>query len=169
MRRIAIAVLIGAALAPVAGQAQEGAIGFVDYDRVIAESRVGQHNRQELESEAQKAGAELARMNEEARKLQDDLNRNAVTMSESEKLRHERDLRALGERFEQRKAEYAEDFEHHRNEVVGAMLQKIRESAGKIAQAENLDLVVNRAVAVSPRVDITAKVVRALDEAEPAK
>lgn len=169
MRRVALAVAIGAMLAPLAVQAQEGAIGFVDYDRVIAESRVGQHNRQELEAEAQKASAELARMNEEARKLQDDLNRNGVTMSESERVRRERDLRALGERFEQRKAESAEDFEHHRNELVGAMLERIRESAGKIAQAENLEVIVNHAVAVSPRVDITAKVVRALDEAEPAK
>jgi outer membrane protein len=139
-------------------------IGFVDFDRVFSESAVGKKSHQELEGEMARYNRDLEKMTLDARTLQEDLDRNAVTLSDSDKRGKERDIRALNSRFEQKKAEYTEDYEVRRREAVDGMVRRIQQAVEKIAAEEKLDVIVNRAVAVSQAADVTLQVIRKIDE-----
>ncbi len=139
-------------------------VGFVDFDRVFAESAVGKRSREGLETEMGRYNRELEGLTQEARKLQEELERNALTLSESDKFSRERDIRSLNSRFEQKKAEFSEDYEVRRREAVDAMVRRIQAAIEKIAKEDRFDLIVNRAVAVNKGADITEKVIRRVDE-----
>lgn len=145
------------------GQAQQPTIGFVDFDRVFSESKAGRESRQALDAEVNKINAELDRLTQQARSLQDEINRNAPTLSASERTQRERELVALNARFEQIKVTSGEDYEAHRQEAVNGMLRLIQRSVEKVAQEGRYDAVINRVVVVSPSADITEKVIRTLD------
>ena len=163
---LALALCAAAAPAPAQSPAAGAPIGFVDYDRVFAESRPGRRSREVLEADANRFSGELESLTRQARAIQEDLARNGVTLSEEDRRRREADIGTLNARFEQRKAQYAEDLEQLRREAVAAMVQRIRRAVERVAQADKFELVVNRAVAVNSAVDITDKVIRSLD-AEP--
>jgi outer membrane protein len=152
-----------ALLLPAAPAASQG-IAFVDFDRILAESEVGKQHKSELDAEAARYTRDLDRMQAEAKTLQDELARNSVTMSAAERSRKERELNALSTRFQQKKTEYSEDFEHNRKLALDAMVERIRRNVERIAKADKLDVVVNRAVAVGSGADITLKVIRAMDD-----
>jgi outer membrane protein len=157
------------AQSPAAAASAVAPVGFVDYDRVFAESRPGRRSREMLEADASRFTGELEGLTREARSIQEDVTRNALTMSEEDRRRRESDISSLNMRFEQRKSQYAEDLEQLRREAVAAMMQRIRVAVARIAQAENFELIVNRAVAVNSGVDITDKVIRSLDAEPEAK
>jgi outer membrane protein len=166
-RGLAAVVAVAACLAWGTGRAQEMQIGFVDVDRIFEESRSGQQSRSDLDGEAAGYNRRLEDITAEARKIQEELDKNALTMSEREREQRERRLADLKVQFERRKQEYAEEFEEHRQSAIRSLLQRVEQVVARIAQADQLDVVVGRAVAVGSRADITKKVIQAMDEAEP--
>jgi outer membrane protein len=167
----AIATALLAALALPAGSAWADGpqIGFVDMERVFAESRPGRLSKEALDVEAAGYSRELNGFVERARVLQDELTRNGLTLSGAERDRREREIRDLNAQFERKKSEYTEEWTHHRQEAFDALAKHVQGTVVKIAEAEKLEVVVSRAVAVNSSVDITAKIIRALDDAADSK
>jgi Skp family chaperone for outer membrane proteins len=159
LRKLAAGLLLAVLCTPAWSQ-----VGFVDFDRVFAESRLGREQKEKLDAEAARYSRELEQLSSQARTLEDDLTRNAVTMSAEERTRKDRDLRVLAQRFQQKKTEFSEEYEQFRKEAIDSMVGRIHRMVERIAKAEKIDLVVNRAVAVSLQTDLTAKVVKAIDE-----
>ncbi len=147
--------------------AQGREIGFVDVDRVFQESRAGQQSKSELDKEAAGYSRELEQVNETARKLQEDLDRNALTLSERDRAERQRRIGELKARFDRRKETFTEEFGQHRGQAIADMLKRVEKVVAKIAERDQLELVVNRAVTVDASIDITDKVIRGLDDTLP--
>ena len=65
-------------------------------------------------------------------------------------------------RFQRRQKELQEEIKVRQNEETSALLQKANKAIVQIAESENLDIVLQEAIAVSGRVDITEKVIKKL-------
>lgn len=94
--------------------------------------------------------------------MQTALEKDGVTLSDSDRQAKERDLAALTRDLQRKDRELREDFNRRRNEELSGMLEQINKAIKKLAESEKYDLILQDAVYRSPKVDITDKVLKAL-------
>ena len=159
-----IAVILAATLLPIAAgaSAAETKIGFVNTERVFREAAPAMKAQKKLEKEFAAREQELQKMAKQAKELQTHLEREGVTISESDRRNKERDLANLNRDFQRAQREFREDLNLRRNEELGAVHDRARKTIMEIAEKEKFDLVLEEAVYFSPRIDITDRVLKAL-------
>lgn len=84
-------------------------------------------------------------------------------MAEADKTRKERDLANMSREIQRAQREFREDLNQRKNEEFSAIHQKARKLIQEIADKEKYDLIVENVVYASPRVDITDRVMKALE------
>lgn len=94
--------------------------------------------------------------------LSDSLDKGGASLSPSERAHKQRDLAQLDTDFQLKQREFREDLNQRRNEELAAVLERANKVIKQIAEQQNYDLIVQEAVYVSPRIDITDKVLKAL-------
>ena len=134
MRILFAAVLAGFV---VAAGAAELKIGFVNTERVFREAAPAKRAQQVLE-------------------------RENVTMPESARRDKERKLADISRDFQRRQREIREDLNLRRNEELARVQERATRVINQIAEAEKFDLIIQEAVFASSRIDITEKVIKAL-------
>jgi outer membrane protein len=144
--------------------AAELKIGFLDAERINRESAPAIRASKELEKEFAPRMQELQRIERQLKEAQSAMEKDGMTMSESERGRKEQDLARLGRDFQRAQREYREDLNQRRNEKLGDLFQRANRVIQQIAEAEKFDLIIQDAVYRSPRLDITDKVLKALAE-----
>jgi len=111
----------------------------------------------------------LQRLAKQVQALQETLEKNGLTMAESERRTKEKDLAELSREFQRKQREFREDLNLRQNEENAAIIEKANKAIKQLAENEKYDLIVQDVVWVSPRLDITDKVIKALSEAKEAK
>jgi outer membrane protein len=137
-------------------------IGFVNTERVFREAAPAKRAQQKLEREFAARNAELAKVEKQGRDLQNELERENVTMPEAARREKERQLADISRNFQRMQREIREDLNLRRNEELADVQQKATRVINLIADQEKFDLIVQEAVFASSRIDITEKVIRAL-------
>jgi len=163
-------VLTGALLAPaVYGQtaAQADAnrptkIGFVNTERILRDSTPAKAAQAKIEAEFKDRDAELQRLATTLRTQAEKYEKDAPVLSESERTRRQRELFNLDTDLQRKRNEFQEDFNRRRNEEFSVLIDRANEVIKNIAEAGQYDLILQDAVTVSPRVDITEQVIQAL-------
>jgi outer membrane protein len=145
-----------------------GKLGFVNTERILRDSVPAQRAQKKIESEFMKRDQELARIAEQLKRMQDELDRNGMTMSESQRRTREREFGELNREFQRRQREFREDLNQRRNEELAQVVELANRVIRQIAEQEKFDIIFQDAVFASPRIDITDKVIKALDK-PPAK
>ncbi|HXC37479.1 MAG TPA: OmpH family outer membrane protein [Burkholderiales bacterium] len=158
------AALLGA---PAAALAQTK-IGFVNLDRILRDAAPAVRAQKKIEGEFAKRDQELGRMAEQLKKLQDTFEKNAPTMGENERRNKEREINDANREFQRKQREFREDLNQRRNEELAGVLERANRAVRQIAEVEKYDIVFQEAVWADPRVDITDKVIKALDDSKPA-
>ena len=87
-----------------------------------------------------------------------------MTMSETDRRTREREFGELNKDFQRKQREFSEDLNQRRNEELAAVLERANRTIRAIAEAEKYDIIFQEAVYASPRVDITEKVIKALED-----
>jgi len=100
--------------------------------------------------------------------MQEGLEKNAVTMSETDRKNKEREFNDLNRDFQRRQREFREDLNQRRNEELAAVIERANKAIKVIAEAEKYDIIFQDAVYANPRIDITDKVIKALADAPAA-
>ena len=142
--------------------AQTPKIGFVNTERVFREAAPAKRAQQVLEREFSARNAELGRIEKQGRDLQADLERENVTMPESQRREKERQLADISRNFQRIQREIREDLNLRRNEELASVQERATRVINQIAEQEKFDLIIQEAVFASSRIDITEKVIRAL-------
>ncbi len=151
-----LAVSAGAAAA-------EYKLGFVNSERLFREAAPAKRAQQKLEKEFAQRDADIQKMTRQARDLQALLEKDGVTMSESDRRNKERDLANLTRDLQRAQREFREDLNLRRNEELANVQERANKVIQQIAEAEKFDLIVQEPVIyASPRIDITDKVIKAL-------
>ena len=137
-------------------------IGFVNTERLLREAPLSVAAQKKLEKEFAARDQELRKLAKQARDLQAQLDKDGVTMSDSERKAKERDLGNLNRDLQRQGREFREDLNLRRNEELGQIQERARKVIQDIARAEKYDLIVEQAVFVDPKSDITDRVMKAL-------
>lgn len=156
------AVTLVLAAACTAAVAADTKIGFVNTERLLREAPLSVAAQKKLEKEFAARDQELQKLAKQARDLQAQLDKDGVTMSDSERKNKERDLGNLNRDLQRQGREFREDLNLRRNEELGQIQDRARKAIQDIARAEKFDLIVEQAVYVDPRSDITDRVMKAL-------
>jgi outer membrane protein len=173
MKKTVVAVMFVAGALPLAAQpptqspAISGKLGFVNTERILRDALPAQRAQKKIEAEFQKRDQELARIAGELKRMQDDLDKNAVTMSESQRRNREREFGDLNRDFQRKQREFREDLNQRRNEELAQVVELANRVIRQIAEQEKFDIIFQDAVFASPRIDITDKVIKALDSGKP--
>ena len=157
----AAAVLV-LAFVVTAASAAEIKIGYVDVERIRRESAPAERASKQLEKEFAPRAQELQRREAQIKELQGQIEKDAVTMSESERRSKEQELSRSSVDFQRMQREYREDLNMRRNQELAALFERADKVIKQIADAEKYDLILQEAVYRSPRIDITDRVLKAL-------
>jgi outer membrane protein len=160
-KQIAISLILASAFAAAPALA-DTKIGFVNTERILREAPLSVAAQKKLEREFAARDQELQKRAKQARDLQAQLDKDGVTMSDSERKTKERDLGNLNRELQRQGREFREDLNLRRNEELGQIQERARKAIQDIARAEKFDLVVEQAVFVDPKNDITDRVMKAL-------
>lgn len=144
--------------------ATEFKIGFVNTERVFREAAPAQKAQKKLEKEFAVRDQELQKMAKQAKDLQAYLEREGVTISDTERRNKERDLANMNRDFQRSQREFREDLNLRRNEELSAVQERANKAIIAIAESEKFDLILQEAVYASHRIDVTEKVLKALSE-----
>jgi outer membrane protein len=171
LKRIYLILLTAATLAAVvfseaqAAQAAPGAelkIGFIDADRINRESVPAERATKKLEKEFAPREQELRRIEGQIKSLQGQLEKDGLTMSDSDRRTKETELGRQTREYQRLQREFREDLNLRRNEELAALFERANRVIKQVAESEKYDLIVQEAVYRSPRIDITEKVLKAL-------
>jgi outer membrane protein len=147
-----------------AAGAAELKIGFVDVERISRESAPAERSSKQLEKEFAPRQQELQRREAQLKDLKGQLDREAVTLSESDRRAKEQELARGTVEFQRMQREFREDLTIRRNQEIQGLMERANRVIRKIAEAEKFDIVVQDAVYRDPRIDITDRVLKALAE-----
>ena len=151
-------------LAVAGAEAADMKIGFVDVERIRRESAPAEAASKKLEKEFAPRAQDLQRREAQIKSLQGSLEKEAMTMAESERRGKEQELQRMTVDFQRMQREYREDLNLRRNQELGTLFERADKVIKNIAEAEKFDLIVQEAVFRSPRIDITDRVLKALAE-----
>ena len=153
------------ALPAVCAQAQELKIGYVNSERVLKEAAPAKAALARMEAEFSKRDKDL---NDNAARLKaaaDKLEKDGPTLAESERQRRQRELVEQDRDMQRKRREFQEDLNQRRNEETAALVERANKVIKQIFESEKYDLILQDVVFASPRVDITEKVIKALNGA----
>lgn len=155
------ALILGSAAA-IPAQAQGTKIGFVNTERILRESGPAKAAQSKIEAEFKKRDDELQRLNNNLRSQAEKFDKDAPVLSESDRVKRQRELSNLDTDLQRKRREFQEDFNRRRNEEFSGIVTKANEAIKRIAEQESYDLIIQDAVTVNPRIDITDKVIQSL-------
>ena len=162
MKIILTALFLGLTVIPPAIGA-ELKIGFVNTERVFRDSALSVRAQKKLEREFSAREQEIQKQVKQARDLQAFLEKEALTLPEAERTKRERELANLNRDIQRAQREFREDLNQRKNEEFAGIHERARKIILEIAKKEDFDLIVENAVYASNRIDITDKVLKALE------
>jgi outer membrane protein len=161
VKQLAVSLVLATACAAAPALA-DTKIGFVNTERLIREAPLSIAAQKKLEREFASRDQDLQKLAKQARDLQAQLDKDGVTMSDSDRKAKENELAGLNRDLQRQGREFREDLNLRRNEELGKIQERARKAIQDIARAEKFDIIVEQAVYVDPKDDITDRVMKAL-------
>ena len=141
-------------------------MGFVDTDRVLRQSAMAASSQAKLEKEFQPREKILAKAAEEIQAASVAFDRDAPTLSESERIKRQRDLVGRDQDFQRKRREFQDDLNARKNEELQKVLAKANAVIRDLAKKGNYDVILQDAVYVNPKHDMTPAVISGLDASQ---
>ncbi len=144
-------------------------VGYVNTQRLFRDAPAAVRAAKKIEQEFSKRDQDLQRLAKQVQGLQETLEKNGLTMAEADRRTKEKDLGELSREFQRKQREFREDLNLRQNEENAAIIEKANKAIKQLADSEKYDLIVQDVVWVSPKLDITDKVIKALSDPKDAK
>ena len=147
----------------VSAQAQEFRIGFISTDRIFREANTAKAAQTKLEQEFSRREKELMDLGNTLKTNSEKLEREAPTLSETQRVARQRQLSEQDREFQRKRREFQEDLNSRKNEELQLVIERANRVVRSLAEAEKFDLILQEAVYVNAKHDITDKVIKALN------
>ena len=148
-----------------AGIAQDFKVGIVNLDRIFREANSAKSAQVKLEQEFGKREKEINDIGTQLKTLSDKFEREAPTLSESQRATRQKQLVEQDRDFQRKRREFQEDLNARKNEELQQVIERANRVVKTLAETEKYDLIVQEAVYVNPKHDITDKVLKSLNAA----
>lgn len=149
--------------------AQDLKIGYVNSERVLREAIPAKAAQTKLEAEFSKREKDLSEQAVRLKAAADKLEKDAPTLSETERNRRQRELVEQDRDLQRKRREFQEDLNQRRNEELATVVERANRVIKQIFDAEKYDVILQEVVFAGPRVDITDKVIKSLNAGAPAR
>ena len=160
LRNFVVAGLMGFTLS---AQAVEIKVGYVQVDKILQDAPQTAESGKKLEREFSPRSQELDRMSKQIKDSEASLDKEGLTISESDRRNKERDVQNLKIEFQRKQRELREDINLRKNEELSSLQDRINKAVQSVAETEGYDLVVYSGVAyASKKIDVTDKVLKLL-------
>jgi outer membrane protein len=156
-------MVAGAIAAATPALAQEARIAAVNSERILRDSQPAKAAQVKLEQEFSKRDRELQDMAQKIKGMADKLDKDTAVLADADRQRRQRELADLDREFQRKQREFREDLNQRRNEELAQVLERANRVIRSIAEQRKYDLIVQEAVYVNPRIDITDDVMKALN------
>lgn len=139
-------------------------IGFVNTEKILRDSKPAVEAQKQIEDEFGKRDEELEKLTDNLRTKYQEFEKNAPVMSDADRTKAQRELTDLDTDLQRKRREFQEDFNRRRNDAFSTIVEKANDAIHELAEAESYDLILQDAVTVSERIDITDRVIELLDK-----
>jgi len=158
-----VALLSLGAICMTAVNAQELKIGFVNTDRIFREASTAKAAQAKLEQEFSKREKELMDLGTALKNASDKFEREAPTLSETQRNTRQKQLMEQDREFQRKRREFQEDLNTRKNEEHQVVIERANLAVKRVAETEKYDVIFQEAVYINPKHDITEKVLRSLN------
>lgn len=159
-------VIAALGLVTVAAMAQDFRVGFVNTDRIFREATLAKTAQTKLEQEFSRREKEIQALASQLKSASEKFEREAPTLAESQRVARQRQLVEQDRDFQRKQREFQEDLNLRKNEELQGVLERANRVIKQVAEAEKYDLVIQEAVYINPKHDITDKVLSGLNGAK---
>ncbi|WP_293762738.1 OmpH family outer membrane protein [uncultured Aquitalea sp.] len=155
-------LIAGAALVALQASAADLKFGFVNTERVYREAAPAIAIQKKLDKEFADRRTDLKKMETRAKELEGLLAKNSISLDDRK--RYEREYAALDRDYRAKARELSEDFNQRRNEEFASVQERANRVLKQLAEKEQYDLILQDAVYVNPKFDLTEKVLKAMEK-----
>ena len=139
-------------------------LGYVKVDEVIRKANIAKEAEDRLKKEFAPRDNELKKMGVKLKNLAGKFDKEQSVMTNPEKQKVQREISNLEKEIQRKQRQAREDLTQRKNEELAAVVEKARAVIKKIAVEEKFDLILENSVYASPNIDITQKVIKALND-----
>src|SRR3954468_3006764 len=143
--------------------AQDFRVGFVNTDRIFREANSAKAAQVKLEQEFSRREKELNDLGAGLKTASERFEREAPTLSETQRTQRQKGLIDQDREFQRKRREFQEDLNARKNEELQQVLDRANRVVRQVAEQEKYDLILQEAVYINPKHDITDKVIKALN------
>ncbi|AIL32638.1 OmpH family outer membrane protein [Basilea psittacipulmonis] len=137
-------------------------IGFVNTNKILHDSAPAKEAQSKLEAEFKKREDDWQKKFNDLQAKYEQYKKNSSIMNDTQLKKAENEIKDLETYLSRQKREIQEDFDRRRNEIIASIVEKANQAIDDIAKKENYDLILQDAVTVSDRIDITDEVLKLL-------
>ncbi|MBX9675287.1 MAG: OmpH family outer membrane protein [Methylotenera sp.] len=160
---VSVSVLALIATLSTSLQAAELKVGYVQVDKILQEAPQTAESGKKLEREFSPRSQELERTQKQIRDIETALDKDGITLSETDRRNKERDVSNLKIEFQRKQRELREDINLRKNEELTSLQDRINKAVQTVSETDGYDLVIYGGVAyASKKIDITDKVLKML-------
>ena len=140
-----------------------GRIGVVNSERIFKESNMAKASQAKLQVEFAKREKELRDDAQKIKTAAEKLDKDAAVMPDAERVRKQRELADADRELQRKQREFTEDVNQRSFEERSKIAQKANQALKVVAEQRKLDLIVQEAAYVSPKIEVTDDVIKALN------
>ena len=150
-------------MASLVAHAEDFRVGFINTDRIFREANTAKVAQTKLEQEFSKREKELVELGNSLKLNSEKLERDSPTLSETQRTSRQRQLSDQDREFQRKRREFQEDLNARKNEELQQVLEKANKVVKQVAESEKYDLILQEAVYINPKHDITEKVIKVIN------
>jgi outer membrane protein len=165
---ILLAVFAGAAALPAQAQSK---IAVVNFERILRESPQSKNAERRLEAEFKKKEADLNDVATRLRQAGEKLDKESVTLSETQRRDRQNQLADMDRDFQRRQRDLRDEVGQRKQAEFSEVVNSANRAIKSVAEKEGYDVIFQEAAYANPKIDITDKVLKAMSDgaAAPAK
>ena len=136
-------------------------IGFIDIQRIIAESQAGKKAKDRFQAQVKKAEADVQKERQDLERLKGDLDKKGPLLKEEERRNLEADFQKRSVSLQRTMGDYQQDLQRKNNEMMAEILKELEQVVTEIGKADKFTLILERSQILysDQATDITSRVI----------
>jgi outer membrane protein len=147
--QIGLALLVGVMSSSVVS-AQDFKMGFVNTERIFREASSAKQAQAKLEQEFAKREKELVESGNALKAASEKFEREAPTLSESQRNTRQRQLVDQDRDFQRKRREFQEDLNARKNEEQQVVVERANRAVKQVAESEKYDVIFRKRCTSTP-------------------
>lgn len=136
-------------------------IGFIDIQRVVAESQAGKRTKDRFQAQVKKAEADVQKERQDLERLRNDIDKKGPLLKDEERRNMEADLQKRSVNLQRTLGDYQQDLRQKENQMMSDILKELEVIVNEVGKADKFTLILERSQILysDQGIDITNKVI----------